>query len=301
MPSELYNGGTIKPTADGETVRALGVPIGNAFSNYDWWEARYRTVKARVAHWTGLGRLTLVGRNMLLQSIIYGSLRYWFFTLPVPPELVKLVESDAHELLWAAAPVLDADSLGTQGSAHRYIYEAASYLPRKKGGGGIMHLPSHIKAFQAQWIIKYLDPRTAPWKDVLDHWLIRPDGLGRGTILSSRQADLAARLPPHSRHMRACLDAFAELNVKQNLEILDHNSQGEPLWQNNRFPSPLDRSSVAEWVRRDSKHNDSLATTRVDCPTCLTTTTPSPPPTNGTLGSKTTPRLTSPPPPPTAG
>ena len=33
------------------------------------------------------------GRNILLQSIIYGSLRYWFFTLVVPPEFIKIVES----------------------------------------------------------------------------------------------------------------------------------------------------------------------------------------------------------------
>ena len=57
--------------------------------------------------------------------------------------------------------------------------ETASYLPQKEGAGSIMHLRSHIKvnikAYQAQWVIKYLDPRRAPWKEVLDHWIALAD------------------------------------------------------------------------------------------------------------------------------
>ena len=61
-----------------------------------------------------------------------------------------------------------------------------------------MHLESHIKAFQAQWIIKYLDPRDSPWKNALDHWL-SDDKLGRGTIRAP-----APRLSPQ-RNARALL------------------------------------------------------------------------------------------------
>ena len=46
----------------------------------------------------------LTGRNILLQSILYGSMRYWFFTLPVPPKIIELIESDAKALLWARHP-----------------------------------------------------------------------------------------------------------------------------------------------------------------------------------------------------
>ena len=59
---------------------------------------------------------------------------------------------------------------------------ARTWDARKWYGGGIMHLESHIKAFQAQWIIKYLDPRDSPWKNALDHWL-SDDKLGRGILL----------------------------------------------------------------------------------------------------------------------
>ena len=57
-----------------------------------------------------------------------------------------------------------------------------------------MHIRNHITGFQAQWIIKYLDPRDAPWKDVLDRWILKDDRLGRGTILSHQKDDHGARL-----------------------------------------------------------------------------------------------------------
>ena len=29
----------------------------------------------------------------------------------------------------------------------------------------------YVEAFYAQWIVKYVDPRCAPWKSVLNHWI----------------------------------------------------------------------------------------------------------------------------------
>ena len=132
VPRELLRNG-VRPAPDGATIRALGVPIGNDFSNEGWWDTKYAEVKARVGHWTGLGRLSLPGRNILLQSILYGCLRYWFFTLPVPVGLEMMIESDAKELLWAASPALQTNEKGTNTKANRHMTEAASYLPTKKG------------------------------------------------------------------------------------------------------------------------------------------------------------------------
>ena len=166
------------------------MPVGNDFNVLTWWLSRYHEVKRRVAYWQGIGGLSVTGRNMLLQSILYGSLRFWFFTLTVPEEIIDMVESDAKEILWAAKPELRTNEEGTETSAKRYIKRDASYLPQKKGGGGIMHIRNHITAFQAQWIIKYLDPRNAPWKDVLDRWILNDDQLGRGTILCRRKTPI---------------------------------------------------------------------------------------------------------------
>ena len=74
-------------TPDGDTIRALGVPIGNDFSEHDWWLGRYREVKARVARWPSLRRLSLTGRNMLLQSIYYGMFRFWLYSMVLPTSI----------------------------------------------------------------------------------------------------------------------------------------------------------------------------------------------------------------------
>ena len=224
--------------ADGKTIRALGVPMGNDFDEVHWWLERYRTVKARTTHWNGLARLSITGRNILLQSILYGSLRYWFFTMCVPDSIITMLEADAKELLWASNPDLQGDQDGTPNQSNRYIYREASWLPQKQGGGSVMHLESHIKAFQAQWIIKYLDPRDSPWKDVLDHWLDTNDRLGRGTIMTPRGLDVFERIPERCTYIRKCFESFHELDLKQDLTLLTYRSTGEPLWKNPRFTVP---------------------------------------------------------------
>ena len=241
LPPELQGNAIVK---DGDSIRALGVPMGNAFDEEQWWLTRYKEVKRRVSKWNGLAKLSLTGRNMLLQSILYGSMRYWFFTLIVPDSIVDIIELDAKALLWASNPELHTDEVGTAQRSKRYIHHQASHIAQKSGGGGIMHLKSHIKAFQAQWIVKYLDPRDSPWKDVLDHWILRKDSgrqgqttpLGRGVILTPGElARRAKRLPEASAYMRACFAAFAELDVRQDLSLITHATAGEPLWHNNRF------------------------------------------------------------------
>ena len=99
-------------------------------------------------------------------------MRYWFFTLIVPDKIIDLIEQDANALLWAANPELHSNEDDTAKRSNRYMTETASYLPQKEGAGSIMHLRTHIKAYQAQWVIKYLDPRRAPWKEVLDNWIL---------------------------------------------------------------------------------------------------------------------------------
>ena len=51
---------------------------------------------------------------MLLQSILYGSLRYWFFTCEPDEALIQRIEADAKQLLWSVNPELDPDELGKQ-------------------------------------------------------------------------------------------------------------------------------------------------------------------------------------------
>ncbi len=144
--------------ADGYTIRALGCPMGNSFDETAWWIGRYRTVKSRIASWHHIGSLSITGRNLLLQSIYFGSFRFWLYFMVMPTAVIKLLDSDAKEILWASNPELCSDEVGTGKKSNRWIREMASYKSIKRGGAGVMHWPSHCQAFYAQWIIRFMHP-----------------------------------------------------------------------------------------------------------------------------------------------
>ena len=83
---------SVEPAKDGETIRVLGIPMGNDFDLEKWWMNRYTVVKKRMAAWGALGSVSLVGRSILEQAIVWGSVRFWFFALIVPEAVLKLLE-----------------------------------------------------------------------------------------------------------------------------------------------------------------------------------------------------------------
>ena len=78
---------------------------------------------------------------MLLQSIFYGSFRFWLYFMVLPTNVIKLIEQDAKQILWATTPHIDSTEDGSP-KCRRWITERASYLPLHEGGAGIMHWPS---------------------------------------------------------------------------------------------------------------------------------------------------------------
>ena len=114
----------------------------------------------------------------------------------MPEKIIELIESDAKALLWARHPELHTDEEGTAKRSNRQIRKEPSYLPTRQGGGGIMHLKSHITAFQAQWPLRYIDPRSTPWKDCLDHWIGDKFALGRASWDPPRAPKTQLRIAP---------------------------------------------------------------------------------------------------------
>eukprot|EP00965_Chrysotila_dentata_P034554 1150245-Pleurochrysis_carterae.AAC.1 len=105
------------------------------------------------------------------------------------------MESDATHFIWKSKPSLDTEAIGTVGGNGKYISKNATYRATRKGGAGLIHLPSHIKAIQASWIIRYLHPRLAQWKQILDKWINMP----RYALLhlsASEQNALVRSIPP---------------------------------------------------------------------------------------------------------
>ena len=236
-------------TNNGDTIRALGVPMGNNFDEEHWWLNRYRTVKQRIAAWKSTANISLAGRNLLLQAIFYGSLRYWFFFLRVPESIIKLIKSDAHHLLWSSMPELRSNEDGSHYS-RAYIHRLASYLPQKEGGGSVMHIESHIRAFKAQWIKRYLHPSETPWKTLIDIWIADKYPNGRGSILVHvSNPTFHTDIPTTAPYLRECFIAFQSLKLKQDLNKLDASVAAESIFFNPRFDIQISDDAVTNWSK----------------------------------------------------
>ena len=145
--------------------------MGNNLDAEAWYITRYRQVKARVALWPSLRRLSTTGRNLLLQTVYYGSFRYWLYCLVMPPSVVAMIESDAKLMVWGAAPRFISNEIGSAKRSRPYIAGDAKYKQVKLGGSGLMCWSDHCNAFYAHWIMRLLHPRKAQYKKVIYHWL----------------------------------------------------------------------------------------------------------------------------------
>ena len=65
--------------AEGDWCRCLGVPIGNDLDAYKWWKAKLEAVRTRSRKWAALFRAGYFGRNLVVQAMFLGRLRYWLF------------------------------------------------------------------------------------------------------------------------------------------------------------------------------------------------------------------------------
>ena len=68
---------------DGKWVRSLGAPIGNDLPAEKWWTLKIEEVRNKSRKWTALFRTGYFGRNLIVQSMYLGRLRYWFYSVPV--------------------------------------------------------------------------------------------------------------------------------------------------------------------------------------------------------------------------
>ena len=123
----------------------------------------------------------------------------------------------------------DHEDRGRTTRAH--IRENPSHLPTREGGGNIMHFESHVKAFQAQWMRRYLHPGKEPWKTVADTWLAEPYPLGRGMILAALDGRpcMYKDVPATAPYLKECVKQFEALNLKQNTSEIGQEIEGEPI------------------------------------------------------------------------
>ena len=171
-------------------------------------------------------RQTYFGRNLVVQAMCFGRLRYWFYSLHMPTEIVAMVQRDADTLWWAREPDLHQTR-----RIRRWVAQRSAIGPRNKGGLNVMNWSDHVDSFYAQWFVRYLHPGNSSWKDLVDHILLHNPGTGeliypegRGILLANltpaKENRMIARIPAKATYLRACLRAFWELGLR----FLQHQS-----------------------------------------------------------------------------
>ena len=233
---------------EGEWATSLGVPVGNDLDTEKWWKQKLKAVKKHASRWVGLFKSSYFGRNLVVQGMFFGRLRYWLFSLPISESLINQIQAYADILWWSKEPDINTTQ---QKRFRRFVTRLTAIGTRAQGGLGNMDWKSHVKAFQAQWILRYAcDPADSSWKQLLDTLILvdntPPEGFtkfaeGRciffAKLPNTAKKRLIMDLPAKSKYIRACMKSFWELNIQPDLKhenTLRHIG-AEPLFYNSRF------------------------------------------------------------------
>ena len=171
----------VKP---GEYVRILGIPFWESYNIELFYEKLYSKAKGLLAAWKNVPSLGLVGRSMLVNSMLYGRFRYYITVEPMPRSIETAIQEDAQVLLWSKEAVFEANEMGSELTNRRWMKKEAQFLPRKRQlGAGVLHWEAHTEGIQIHKLLKYRDASRGPWKNILDTWLDR-EHIGRGAIFA---------------------------------------------------------------------------------------------------------------------
>jgi hypothetical protein len=97
-----------------EHTNILGVPFWVHDHEEEWWDEKYLQIKTKLAKWHSLTGLTLHGRVMLANSMIYSVPRYWMQSSKPPDRIIKGLEADVYHLLWAKDHEFEAQTINNR-------------------------------------------------------------------------------------------------------------------------------------------------------------------------------------------
>jgi hypothetical protein len=239
----LYRGdNTIHPeiawAKEGEWIRCLGVPIGNELDEQKWWKRKIEEVRCKAEKWVALHRQGYHGRNLVVQAMYFGSLRFWLYSIFMDKQTTITVQKDADILWWAREPRIEEGK-----RVRRWIAAKTAIGPRSRGGINNMDWAIHTSSFYAQWILRYVHPAQSSWKDLLDYFiltdergnLIYPEG--RSIVMSNLSVNekrrMLLQIPTGATYVKECLKAFWDLKLKpvNPTEML----QSQHLWHSHKF------------------------------------------------------------------
>ena len=163
-------------------VRLLGIPHWEdnrdprnlTHDTSEFWDELYLKCKRLLAGWKRHGDLTIYGRVMLVNMMIYSRFRYPCHCMFMPEKYVAAMLSDGQALLWDRDFAPDKDEFGSTRTKKRWIKEGAmSGKTRTHLGISLLDWRAHLKGLAVRWIMHYLDSKRGAWKTVLDMWFVK--------------------------------------------------------------------------------------------------------------------------------
>ena len=240
-PSSLPEG--IAWCPEGSYIISLGIPIGNNFDERSFWLEKYYKCKRLLAGWHELSALTIYGRALLANSMIFSRFRYWAQCMHMPTDIVDALCEDVQVMIWAHDPEHDVEEVGSDQKFRRWISKDTQYLPQREGGLSLLHWPSHLKALLVAPWLTYPDGSQGNWKLVLDEWISKRYFFERGTPFTTIPAAHMLRsltrrtsaLPLFFKKGLTALRSLTLTPVVHGRFTSCDEARAEPVWHSHRF------------------------------------------------------------------
>ena len=136
-PGLAGQGALINWLASGQRTKLLGIPFwindeNAADCEEQFWEHLYFRTKTAMARWRQVFTLTVHGRVMIANAMVYSRPRYWMQVMAAPRWFHDAIESDVRALLWSKDPTFDGDAIGTDKDGQPWIRREALSLRRHR-------------------------------------------------------------------------------------------------------------------------------------------------------------------------
>ena len=232
--------GDTKWIKDGEWATSLGNPVGNDLNHTAFFKKKLEAVRAKAQRWVRLYRASYFGRNLIVQSMYFGSIRYWLYTLKMDRATKSIIQKEADTLWWSKDPDIQNGSK----KVRRFVNKETAIGSRNKGGLANMDWKTHSEGFTSELIIRYTHPAQQDWKDILDELLFKKkDGTiwkEKEVLLYSKLSNLQKRklryrIPKNMKYIRECLTDFWNLNLIPAEPPGKREIGSESIWFNHSF------------------------------------------------------------------
>ena len=232
----------IRLIAPHDRMILLGIPFGEQLDEEIFMEKLYLKVKSKMAAWHDHAQMTIFGRAMIANAMVYSRFRYVAQSMVIPDYLMQAIEEDVQTLLWARDASFDPHNIGTQSNFRRWMKNDAQYNERRNGlGVGVLHWAHHVQGLQANWLLKYNDATRGQWKEILDNWLARHH-VGRGAVFTTVPrkelvASTTGRRPALPRFWKEAIAALRCMPLEQARpnHWPHEGARGHPLWDSPAF------------------------------------------------------------------